>query len=69
MEGLTFKSVVTKDLQLVDLNQIQKSSEEQKDNQEIETVFDDSVCFHPEEVRSYLYMLKPFKAGHKIDNS
>ena len=32
-------------------------------------MFDDSVCFHPEEVRSYLYKLKPVKPQFKIDNS
>ena len=62
---MTFKNLVTKDLQLVDLNQVQGA----KEGDEIQTVFDESVSFHPEEVRSYLYMLKPVKPQFKIDNT
>ena len=45
VDSVHFKNTATKDLQLLDLNQIQNPSEELKEN-EIVTVFDESVCFH-----------------------
>ena len=67
VEAVHFKNAATKDLTLIDLNQIQNPSEELKESN-IETVFDESVCFHPDEQRSYLYMLKPV-IDKKIVNS
>ena len=68
VESVHFKNAATKDLQVVDLNKIQKSNDKSTDNIELETVFDESVCFHPDEQRSYLFMLKTVKPSFKIVN-
>ena len=34
-----------------------------------EGLFDETVCFHTDDIRQYLFLLKPIKQSFRIDNS
>ena len=66
VENVKFASSVSQLLELVDLNEVIEAN---NNGQDAEGLFDDTVCFHQDEVRQYLYLLKPIKEHFRIDNS
>ena len=70
IESLQFNPIVAiKDvLHTIDLNQAVRSADSSQEFVE-EGLFDESVCFHQDEVRHYLFLLKPIKPKFRIDNT
>lgn len=69
IESLTFQSNVPKDLELIELNSTVRQQASQDSLNGPEGLFDDAVCFHQDEVRQYLFYLKPIRPKFRIDNS
>ena len=40
-----------------------------KSEEETKSIFQDTICFHPEDIRAYMYLIRPVDENYKLDNT
>ena len=66
IDKVAFQNIHSNYLKITDLSVVQKQGELESQGQ---SVFVDTVCFNPEEKRSYLFWLQPIDTYYKLDNT